>query len=495
MQPYQNNTAGNEQIKNNGGTKSSHNYKNISLFGIAPKTIQPKLSVNTPGDKYEQEADAMADKVIQTTGNNSIQRKCSDCEEEEKIQRKPLSTNITPLVQTRQATNTPAVTPSLNNHIETSRGCGKAMDSHTRSFMSNGFGVDFSHVKIHADHEAASMNKELNAKAFTVGNDIYFNEGEYQPGSSKGKHLLAHELTHVIQQRSMDKRVQRTPCITDPAICANNDGNPGVFDDNEHSGLIIGDAIMDEDNGTTGGQSRRAVNLETIARQHGLYPRAWVHGFFVNQMLSQDIGAETMRCSNYEWETANAQPQNPNVWCVFFHESEEHNAGIFLHHPSEQTIDEIPRNEWLLNTMKKITHEFEHVRFYTSVQSSLNHGSCNRNTLLDARHDVNYFLSELGAQLSEFIYDYNIVNPTRSTSNMSRREMMAEAARLYRWHLSQGGENILGILRALRCHCPCDEVNDFVMDTFNFTTRTWDAYARDFFLEMLSTQYPEIWQP
>src|SRR5436190_8978074 len=73
------------------------------------------------------------------------------------------------------------------------------------------FGNDFSNVKIHTDTEAIQMNHELNAKAFTVGNDVYFNQGEYQPGSESGKHLLAHELTHVVQQKENDsgKTIQR----------------------------------------------------------------------------------------------------------------------------------------------------------------------------------------------------------------------------------------------------------------------------------------------
>jgi hypothetical protein len=70
------------------------------------------------------------------------------------------------------------------------------MDANTQSFMSSRFATDFSNVKIHTDGEAVQMNRELNAKAFTTGNDIYFSEGQYQPNSDSGKHLLAHELTH-----------------------------------------------------------------------------------------------------------------------------------------------------------------------------------------------------------------------------------------------------------------------------------------------------------
>lgn len=74
--------------------------------------------------------------------------------------------------------------------------------------MQSRFGADFSDVKIHTGGEAILMKRELNAKAFTVGNDIYFNEGQYNPNSGEGKHLLAHELVHTVQQGSV-KTIQR----------------------------------------------------------------------------------------------------------------------------------------------------------------------------------------------------------------------------------------------------------------------------------------------
>ena len=66
--------------------------------------------------------------------------------------------------------------------------------------MSAKFGVDFSGVRIHDDSEAVGLAKELQAQAFTHGRDIYFNEGKFDPESGAGKNLLAHELTHVVQQ-------------------------------------------------------------------------------------------------------------------------------------------------------------------------------------------------------------------------------------------------------------------------------------------------------
>jgi Domain of unknown function (DUF4157) len=157
-------------------------------------------------DPLEHEADAMADKVMRmqevpsvaATGAGGIQRKCDGCaeEEEEKVQRKPLAS----FIQRKESSAGTVASDAVSNQINTSKGSGSNMDSHIQSFMQSRFGADFGDVKIHTGGEAIQMNRELNAKAFTVGNDIYFNEGQYNPGSGEGKHLLAHELTHTIQQ-------------------------------------------------------------------------------------------------------------------------------------------------------------------------------------------------------------------------------------------------------------------------------------------------------
>lgn len=173
--------------------------------------VQTRLAVGATDDPYEKEADSMADKVMRMPAQNFVQRKCADCEEEEKLQRKPLSDSISTFIQTKSDSTTPTVSDSLSQSIQSSRGGGSAMDGGTQSFMSSRFNTDFSDVKIHTGSESAQMNKELNAKAFTVGSDIYFNEGQYQPGNNAGKHLLAHELTHTIQQGKgiHAKRIQR----------------------------------------------------------------------------------------------------------------------------------------------------------------------------------------------------------------------------------------------------------------------------------------------
>jgi len=179
--------------------------------------VQAKLTVGSPGDPYEKEADAVADKIMRMPVQNFVQRKCTECDEEDKkkIQRKPVSEIITPFIQTKSNGESLAGDFLLSS-IQSSIGSGSSMDSSTQTFMESRFGADFSSVKIHTGGEAVQMNNELNAQAFTVGSDVYFNEGKYQPASSEGKQLLAHELTHTVQQGNDTIRRCIDPKKNDP---------------------------------------------------------------------------------------------------------------------------------------------------------------------------------------------------------------------------------------------------------------------------------------
>ena len=181
--------------------------------------IQAKLKVGQPGDVYEQEADRVADAVMQMP-EPGVQRQIE--EEEEQIQTRPVAERITPLVQrqmeeeeepigeleeeegpimTKALSNgTLQVTDSLRVRLNRSKDGGEKLSETDRNFMERRFDVDFSGVRIHTDSNAAQMSRNLSAQAFTIGRDIYFGAGRYTPGTSSGKKLLAHELTHTIQQ-------------------------------------------------------------------------------------------------------------------------------------------------------------------------------------------------------------------------------------------------------------------------------------------------------
>ena len=192
-----------------------------SLLDNKQAGIQTKLTIGQPNDKYEQEADAMADQVMRMSQNESpIQRKCEECEEEE-LQMKPISESITPFIQMEPLEEEEAIvqakpeggslntSASLSNQLNRSKGGGSGLPNGTNQYMSNAFGTDFSNVRVHTDSKAVQMNRSLGARAFTHGNDVYFNKGEYSPSSGKGKHLLAHELTHVVQQNGASPLIQR----------------------------------------------------------------------------------------------------------------------------------------------------------------------------------------------------------------------------------------------------------------------------------------------
>ena len=90
--------------------------------------------------------------------------------------------------------------PELEQSIQQARGGGQALDKSVQGQMESAFDADFSGVRVHADAEADTLNRTLNSRAFTTSQDMFFRQGAYSPGSSSGRELLAHELTHVVQQ-------------------------------------------------------------------------------------------------------------------------------------------------------------------------------------------------------------------------------------------------------------------------------------------------------
>jgi hypothetical protein len=211
--------------------QSASEFSKENFESQKPLLIQPKLSVGAIDDPFEREADAMADRVMRMPETSFIQRKCASCEDEERIHRMPetnflqrkcaaceheeeeqIHRKITPFIQKQgNGLEGGTATESVTNQINASRGGGSRMSENTLSFMESRFGTDFSGVKIHTDSNAVQMSRELNAQAFTVGSDIYFNSGKYAPDSDSGKYLLAHELTHTVQQGGgVNRKIQRT---------------------------------------------------------------------------------------------------------------------------------------------------------------------------------------------------------------------------------------------------------------------------------------------
>lgn len=140
-----------------------------------PARVQAKLAINEPGDKYEQEADRIAGQIMQAPAMR-VQRRAAN----------GLGpTDVPPIVH------------------EVLRSPGQPLDAKTRAFMEPRFGHDFSGVRVHTDAKAVGSARAVNALAYTVGRDVVFEAAQFSPGASdRGKRLLAHELTHVVQAQS-----------------------------------------------------------------------------------------------------------------------------------------------------------------------------------------------------------------------------------------------------------------------------------------------------
>ena len=158
--------------------------------------LRAKLRIGQPGDVYEQEADRVAEQLIRMP-----EQKKSPFSEDE-MQRQPDMEEE--ILQSRQVPGfAPEVTPELESQISAIRSGGQPLPESTRAFFEPRFGRDFSSVRVHTDAMAKESTRAVNARAFTVGKDIVFGEFESPSETSEGKRLLAHELTHVVQQ---DKR-------------------------------------------------------------------------------------------------------------------------------------------------------------------------------------------------------------------------------------------------------------------------------------------------
>ena len=247
-----------------------------SFFSSA---IQTKLSVSSPDDPQEREADAVANQVMrmpepapvsaqkeeekiqkkeeelpeaEQSSSVNVQRMCASCEQKQQvhtklfrliqrsekanssfaddavtesandynINRKELALHSSDVIQC-SGRGPPASSPraSFESSLSSSKGSGSALPSSTKQFMESRFGADFSGVRIHTGSYAQSMSSSIHAQAFTHGNDIYFNSGKYSPHTEAGGTLLAHELTHTIQQGASSHHANNSTVVT-PKIIA-----------------------------------------------------------------------------------------------------------------------------------------------------------------------------------------------------------------------------------------------------------------------------------
>jgi len=242
--------------------------------------IQPKLAIGRPDDKYEREADRVADQVMRMP-DPGMQRKpggpfknglsSEDREDEHAIiqtklgvqdglaelQRQPVEEEEEEeeLLQAKEMPgHTPVVTPKVASEIASMAGGGQPLPASERTFFELRFGRDFSQVRVHSGAQAAKAARTVKAQAFTVGRDVVFGAGEYAPGTTSGQRLLAHELTHVVQQTVLQQRPKSL--LQGPSPKRKSDQAAELGARNYHGGtesrLNVGSLIQRNPGGTVG---------------------------------------------------------------------------------------------------------------------------------------------------------------------------------------------------------------------------------------------------
>ena len=213
--------------------------------GVRP-LIQARLKIGKSDDKYEQEADQVASRIMQipevrvsnlSRSNASVQKKCAACAAGNGLCKKCAKKNSNASINTHADSNTLGVqrkknqttqnavgqsSSELQAQVDALNGRGQGLNQSTRNYFEPRFGYDFSHVRVHTDAHAANSAASIQAAAYTIGKNIVFGAGHYAPQSPVGKRLLAHELTHVVQQNTASVNTS----ITAPTIMRQAD--PGL---------------------------------------------------------------------------------------------------------------------------------------------------------------------------------------------------------------------------------------------------------------------------
>lgn len=175
--------------------------------------VQPRLAISTPGDPFEFEADRVAEQVMRMPADDKSAPEIS------RLAESPSLRGNCPSCATADGDLRSVVARGIG-------GGGQSLDDGTRTFMESRFGRDFGHVRVHTANSAAESARSINARAYTVGSDIVFANGQYAPSTNQGRRLIAHELTHVSQQgsgSSVNRQMVWRDCSNTHGACAFSD--------------------------------------------------------------------------------------------------------------------------------------------------------------------------------------------------------------------------------------------------------------------------------
>ena len=334
------------------------------------RMIQAKLKVSQLGDQYEQEADRMADAVLLMPEPNinqrafvsrrapgqPIQRICPECqegirrqpvpEEDEQLQRQPLEEEEESLQTKAASGKTPDVSPTVQSRIDGLRDGGRPLPRSVRTYFEPRFGQDFGGVRVHTGAQASEIAQAVNARAFTVGREVVFGAGEYAPGTSEGKRLLAHELTHVMQQSqtsgSVNHAIPQPTIQRTAASCPTGWSTTVRADHNRALSMIdVARRKLSSYNGTTPPEVKTALDAHFKASSTGF--AGWVN--FNLLFLKSMASMASYDCEDTGSWWCDSSALAKTFWCVPFVDIRVCQPRYFLQSPNERAATLI--HEWV----------------------------------------------------------------------------------------------------------------------------------------------------
>ena len=383
---------------------------------------------------------------------------------------------------------------------------GQPLDATTRAFFEPRFGHDFSQVRVHTDSRAAESARVVTALAYTVGQNVVFGTLQYSPQTPSGQRLLAHELTHVMQQRmtaqarphqlSVDPASSRAEAeantladavthgssVPKPAVsssgvqraclstaeCGKVEGSLTNFvakTEAKPENKSKADRRRDlcsktppDPKCTSGGHGSVATQLTALAKDRSPEQLGSIAGIFIDKDIPAEYGAYTNQCSTF------TPPKPfPGKFCTFVPESLEKQAEQF-NMTKNPTIGGANRQDWLTATLRGLIHETEHARFDAAPAiAKPSPTACDFNA-------ISSNLTELAAITSEF----KIVRKRLLAKPEKQRKQELDA--WFKFWISSQGESISGTVKAVRCACECTDADEYIKKTVGFVTASWNTY-------------------
>jgi hypothetical protein len=410
------------------------------------RKVQRRIAVGHESSRWEAEADRAA-AAVTSVPRTTLAR--------------PV---ITPLTEDGGARNDMAIPESVERVIASP---GAALDAATRHQMEHGFGADFSQVRVHNDALAAQSSHELGARAYTLGAHVVFGQGQYGPGSSDGRQLIAHELAHTLQQGGATAHLQRA-CLPAKDCAAPATTLENFVKDTEKKPENISKSdkrkkactkVPPDPGCTNDGHGAQATALTAIVQANYPSRLSYVTGIYVDKDMPADWAAVTFNCSDFTPPKAGSQ-------CTFVPDVLE--AQGKLYQGGAKSLAGQSRQDWLTATIGTLTHETEHARYDTAAPIP----EPNATACKFSDHESN--LSEMAAHFSEMHVFY------RAALTRSGPDRFKEFNDRFDFWVNNGAEDISGIVKDLRCKCECADADYYIKKTVESvdTSQKWDSNER-----------------